>query len=492
MAIVMPEGVDPFAVLGDAKHSAWRTEPDWRRWATRCNPALFAYTYLHHLLSSTETGGVSSFAQHHLDMAAAALQWIRPGAHRDAWVTPRAGAKTTWCGLILPLWALAHGHRGMALQVGDSERQALQHLADLRAELTGNELLRYDFPDLVPVRGRNRADEVVTVGGAAFAARGMDSRALGMNIGGRRPDLFVADDIEPDEANYSPEARDRRLGTLLHKIMPMNEQAALALVGTVTMHGSIMHDVVLAAGGSDRARWLEDARIRPRHYPAITTGPDGAERSYWPTRHALGWLQSIRHTRDFALNYDGRPSRPGEGVLWTPKTWRRLAEPVPVEGRVVFVDVAMSGASLKARHDYTAITIVGRPTTRRDRVIVEYARAWRMTFRDLSLKLADICAANPGIREVHVEVNAFGGEENMRNSVTAPPGVRLVPYRVHESKDYRIKRLLDHYEHERVWHAVRLAEYEDQAERWPQVPHDDLVDVVAAGVEHVLAGARVS
>lgn len=482
--IVLPDGVDGMAVLGDALHSAWRTHSEWRRLATRLNPVLFAYTYLLGHLSSAETAGVTSLARHHLDMAAAAVRWVRPGAHRTAWVAPRGSAKTTWAHLILPLWALAHGHRRFLLAFGDAEAQAVQHLADVRTELDRNELLRHDFPDLAPARGRNRATEVVCVGGAAFAARGMDSRALGVKIGAARPDLLVLDDIEPEEGNYSPGEVQRRRTLLLDKILPMNEQAVVAVAGTVTMHGSLMHDVVRAAAG-ERVAWLDDAGFACRHHPAILVDGEGVEHSYWPERHPLAYLHSIRHTRSYALNFAGRPPLPG-GTLWTEAHFRYPDRPVPVEGRAVFVDVAMSGPSTRRRHDFTALAVVARPRGRRDRAVVEYARAWRMSFVQLSATIAELCARNPDVRDVHVEVNAFGGEEAMRASVTVPAGVRLVPYRVTESKEYRIRRSLRRYEEGRVVHATRLPEYEAQAVAYPDVEHDDLVDVVAAGIEHVL------
>jgi phage terminase large subunit-like protein len=487
--VILPAGTDVRGLFGDAWHSAWRTEPEYRRWATRLNPVLFAYTYLSHHLSSPETGGRMSLARHHVDMAAAAVRWRRPGAHRDAWVAPRGGAKTTWQFLILPLWALAHEHRRFCVAFADTESQAVKHLDDVRIELAENDLLLYDFPGLGSPRGRrtrNNGTEYVSSSGAAFMARGMGTSSLGLKRGSARPDLLVGDDLEPDEGSYSPAGKVARLSTWQNKVLPMNEQAAVSLAGTVTMHGSILHDVVRAEIGEGHpAPWIADGGWRTHYYPAITQDPaTGAEVSYWETRHPLAYLQSIRHTRDYALNYSGRAPLPG-GELWRENTFRYLRRPVPIEGRTVFVDVAMSGASSKARHDYTAIAILGRAVGRPE-IVVEYARAWRMTFATTSQRLADICRRNPDITSVHIEVNAFGGEEAMRRVIDAPPGARLVPYRVHENKEYRIKRLLRRYEDGNVLHATRLPEFEEQAVRYPHVDHDDLVDVVAAGVEHLL------
>ena len=63
------------------------------------------------------------------------------------------------------------------------------------------------------------------------------------------PDLLILDDIEPHEARYSAALAANRLATLREAILPLNIYAHVILVGTVTMQGSIVHQIVRYSRG---------------------------------------------------------------------------------------------------------------------------------------------------------------------------------------------------------------------------------------------------
>jgi hypothetical protein len=85
--------------------------------------------------------------------------------------------------------------------------------------------------------------------GAIFAAKGVDSASLGMKVGNTRPDVLIFDDLEPDEARYSTALAEKRLGTFQDALLPLNIRARVVLVGTVTMPGSVTHQLVHHAHG---------------------------------------------------------------------------------------------------------------------------------------------------------------------------------------------------------------------------------------------------
>lgn len=223
------------------------TSPQYRRYVCRNSPLRFACTYFLDYLTDpiTEQASLSRF---HCDMARDAERWTQSGpGRRNVWIAPREAGKSVWRHLILPAWALAFDHRRFFLAFSNTEGQAKGHLANLRHELTTNERLAADFPELAPVRragSSNTATDVVTRSGAMLAARGIDSGSLGIRRGTTRPDLMLGDDLEPGESNYSPEAKAKRLGTLLNDVIPMNTRASIDLCGTTTMWGSIIHDAV--------------------------------------------------------------------------------------------------------------------------------------------------------------------------------------------------------------------------------------------------------
>ncbi|MFM9653998.1 hypothetical protein ACKI1S_49660, partial [Streptomyces galilaeus] len=78
------------------------------------------------------------------------------------------------------------------------------------------------------------------------------------------------------EARYSGTLAEKRLQTLREAILPLNIYAHVILVGTVTMQGSIVHQIVKRARGEydegdpdDPTVWVEEERIAARHWLPI-------------------------------------------------------------------------------------------------------------------------------------------------------------------------------------------------------------------------------
>jgi phage terminase large subunit-like protein len=489
--------LSPLAVgewAGDRWEPLYTLDGGYRRRITRRSPLRFALVYLSRHLASDETGGVLSFSPMHVDMARAALTWNVVGGVRDAWIAPRGGTKSTWM-LILVLWALAHRHRWFALLYSDTTDQIKIQMGDIRLELETNERLQLDFPHLIPARtGRRTTDSALTVigrGGSAIAARGMDARSLGIKVAGNRPDLIWLDDLEPDEANYSDEARRKRLATIGQVILPMNERAAVAWSGTVTRYGSLLHAMVQSAAGVDDPEpWIAGAGWRVHHYPALTqsfAGETESERSIWPARWKTAWLQDLREREpsNFLLNYQGTPLPPG-GEHWSSRSFRYRAW--PVARRIVHVDPAVT---VSERSDETAVCVVGDIAGRPGHHVVEYCRGRRVTGSGLRTWLVRLLRENPDIVTVVLEENAGGdwSETLTRPRVDGidpwPAGVRLVLYRASEAKRDRLHTLEGRYERAEIWHTRVLPDLERQMIRYPHVAHDDLVDTIAGGVAYL-------
>lgn len=477
---------------------AVQASADYRRAMTRTSPIRFALLYLAHHLRSAETGGVFSLAAHHFTLHRIGAAWRRRGRHRDIVVAPRYGAKSTWM-VILTLWALCHGHRRFALWISDSAPQAQLHLATLRQELETNVLLRHDFPHMLPPpRGQRGARDnqhtFTSAGGVVVAVRGADTKSLGMKLGSSRPDLIWLDDVEPEESNYSAAARQKRLGTILHAILPMNEQAAVVMTGTVTMYGSITHAAVQAATGeTDHPEpWISDEGFSVHYTPALTIADDGTPVSFWPERYSAEYLMSIRHTRNYALNFACRPPLPG-GHQWTEKTFRHGQH--PVGALVMQIDPAPTATP---KSDYSAIIVGGKilDPALAGHVSLESAEQVRLTPARLRDRVDYYLVRNPRIRKVRVAGTGAGGtwEHIFRD---LPGGVELDVHSDARSnsgrpgapeKDLKFARLLEAYERGTVWHAEHFPELEDQLKRWPEVEHDDLGDAASELVRYLQPG----
>jgi predicted phage terminase large subunit-like protein len=461
-------------------------DPEGRRALTRLDPLLFGIVYLRHHLRDAE--GRVSFGDAHLDWCRAARSWIRrptePGEHRDAWIAPRNTGKSTWWFLILPMWAAANGFVRFVAAFSASAAQAETHLSTFKQELDTNDRLREDFPRLcTPAKrmsGQNLADTqrlFIASCGFAFAARGMDSSSLGLKIGERRPDLLLLDDVEPDESSYSPAQASKRLTTLKDAILQLNIYARVTLVGTVTMPGSIVHQLVKHARGTETADWIRDEGFRAHYSPPIIRTDDGAERSMWPAKWPLAYLKSIEHTRSYAKNYANDPMG-ADGDYWCADDFRYGTE--PVTHMMLSIDPAVTA---KATSDFTGLGVVSwsaqsKACTVHAAIPVRIPPGTKLRERVLA-----VLDEYPEIGLIVIETNQ-GGDAWQAILHGMPVKVKALHQR--EPKEVRAARVLNHYQRGRVLHARPLRDLEEQMVAFPKAPHDDLVDCVGSAVSRFL------
>lgn len=465
-------------------------DPEGRRVLTSLDPLLFAILYVPRHLRGQDEHAEMTFAECHLDWCRDARQWVRPSSapreHRNVYVGPRAVGKSSWWFLALPLWAGAHGHAKFAAAFSDSSAQSEGHLGTFKAELDNNVLLRRDYADLCTPARRPAGVQVAdnramlhTKAGFVFAARGVDSGNLGLKVGETRPDLLIMDDVEPGEANYSAHQAEKRLSTLQNVILPLNEFARVVVVGTVTMPGSIMHQFVKHGRGQEAPAWITEENFRVHCHDAIITGDDGTERSLWPSKWPLTYLDSIRETRSFELNYANNP-RGYDGGYWRAEHFR-YDVPAGVTRRLLSIDPA--GTS-RATSDYTGLAVVGYSPSEQ-RAVVLHAAQVKLTPAKLREKCLDLINRYD-VGAALVETNS-GGD--------AWPAVLNLPVKlatVHQSepKPVRAAQVLDYYEAGWVLHAEKMPALEEQMCAFPNVATDDLVDAVGSGVHWFLRSRR--
>lgn len=486
---------------------------------TELDPLAFALLYLPHHLRGEEDGAQITLSEFHVELAEAAKRWAlptrEPRADRDAYICPREAGKSTWLFLILPLWAAAHGHKRFIAAFADSGGQAEMHLLSFKRELDNNPLLRADFPELCTASRRpsggtesDTKSMLVTKSGFVFATRGVDAKTLGMKLGNRRPDLLILDDIEPDEANYSEYQKGQRLSTVQNAILPLNIRARVVIAGTVTMPGSIIHDLVktVTRPGEEAASWVVDEQITVHYYRAIITDEaTGERRSMWPAKWPLNFLLAIEHTRSYKLNYDNNPMGK-DGDYWNESDFVH-AELPGLTHELLSIDPAITS---KKRSDFTALAVIGFSAAYR-RCVVRMAMAVRIApgeaLRELVLRILE---EFPGIRGVVVEVNQGG--DVWKGSVLKglPVPVRVV-YQS-EPKEVRAARTLGYYQTRprrlppgkdpavsaglsmlpQVVHETVLATAEEQMVGFPKGANDDLVDAIGTGTDVFLKPKRKS
>lgn len=465
--------------------------PEGRQLETKYDPLLFAVLYLRDHLASVETGDEISISDFHVAVCQHARTWCRadfgPAESRTAWVAPRGSGKSTWFFLILPLWALAHGHRKFIAAFANAAGQAQQHLLSLKLELDTNELLREDFPDFCRPAMRpsgtqvaDRQDLLVTKSGAVFMAKGIDSSTLGAKIGSQRPDMLLFDDIEPDDSNYSEYQKDQRLKTVRNAVMPMNLNAVLELVGTTTMQGSIIHDVVrqVIDDETETPDWPRDEKIVTRYFPAIITNPDGSERSLWPQRWTFEFLDSIRDTPSYALNMDNRPVSIGG---WWDSGDILSGRRDHYDRTVLFVDGAVTA---KPTSDYTGLTVMGLALAEK-RLFIRESIGIKLVGEARRLRILEL-VVNLRVDYIMCEANQ-GGDMWLTELHDMP--CKVATFKQTEPKHVRIRRFLAIYKRagERIFHEKKLPQLETQLAGYPNLVHDDVIDSAAAAAEHLVA-----
>lgn len=467
-----------------------------RRILTEHDPMLFALIYFPEHLRGEETGERITLAECHWHWVRMAQTWaeptIQPQEHRDAVVAPRGCGKSTWWFLILPMWAAAHGHRRFAAAFADSGDQSQMHLATFKRELETNELLREDYPELcAPARRRSGGTDsdtqhlLICKNGFIFGAKGIDAKTLGMKVGKRRPDLLIGDDVEPDESNYSEYQADKRLTTLIDAILPLNVYARVILIGTVTMPGSIIHQLVkTVTTKEDHEPWIAEQNFRCHYHPAIITDDEtGQRRSIWPEKWSLTWLESIEHTRQYKKNYANDPAG-RDGDYWTSDDFV-YGEIGPLTHQLLYIDPAVT---TKKKSDFTAIAVIGYSASER-RCVVRAAWALKIVPGEpLRKRVLGILGVYEDIRLVKVEDNQ-GGDAWLAILHHLP--VKVVVEGVDEAKEVRAARSLMFHQRRRaglpmVQYEQRIPVAEEQMLSFPKGRNDDLVDAIGGGLDHFL------
>jgi predicted phage terminase large subunit-like protein len=249
------------------------------------------------------------------------------------------------------------------------------------------------------------------------------------------------------------------------------------------MPGSITHQLVRwGKGERDEANeWVGEEKFRVHHHLPIEQRQDGTERSVWPQKWPLSYLESIRHTRSYAKNMANDPLA-ADGALWTPDDFRYPGDEGadPITHMMLSIDPAVTA---KKSSDFTGLAVVAWSAQTR-RCTVHAAWALKVTpgplLRDRVLAILD---EYPQIGLILVEVNQGG---DTWQSILHGMPVKVKPVNQNEPKFARAEGVLNHYQRGRVLHARRLPELEQQMCTFPKGANDDMVDAVGSAVRRFL------
>ena len=184
---------------------------------------------------------------------------------RDLFIAPRGSSKSTHLSLGFALYCIMLGHKRYILEVCDVYEQSALLVEAIKAELTTNPRLSYDFPDVFGAGRVWREGEIVTRNNIRIEGLGAAKKIRGRRHGPYRPDLMFFDDLENDEAVRSPEQRKKLenwINRAALKVGPPDGSMDVIWVGTV------LHFDAVIVRASKSPVW------RVTEYQAIVKWPD--------------------------------------------------------------------------------------------------------------------------------------------------------------------------------------------------------------------------
>src|SRR5690606_14431547 len=204
--------------------------------------------------------------------------------------------------------------------------------------------------------------------------------------------------------------------------------------------GSIVHQLVKTVTTTEPpAEWIVAENFRVHYFEPIVKTSDGGERSIWPAKWPLSYLQGIAHTHSYRKNFLNQPVR-ADGDYWTEAdfVYGDIVHPARV---LLQIDPAATDKRSSDFHGLAAVAYAPARDGRLPRCAVRYAKAFRMSPEKLRTKVLELLEAFPEIGAVRIEVNQGG--ETWRAVLHDLP-VRLLIHTETAPKAVRATWLLNH------------------------------------------------
>jgi predicted phage terminase large subunit-like protein len=211
-----------------------------RRQLGATSPQAFAHVYLQHHFHTPPS-------RMHSDLFRVLAEATQERGRRLAFAAPRGHAKTTVVSLSYVLWSALYATERFILIVSATREQATQLLADIRRELTGNDMLIEDFPEICEplIRGRGgvtvKGHHLVLPNDICIRVLGSGQGLRGMKHREHRPTLIIGDDLEELDQAISEDQRFKLQDWFSKTLLKAGTRKTnVAIVGTVLHYDSLL------------------------------------------------------------------------------------------------------------------------------------------------------------------------------------------------------------------------------------------------------------
>lgn len=211
----------------------------------------------------------------------------------------RNSAKSTIFNLSYPLWAiLGTQQKKLIVIASQTQRQARQHLLNIKKELETNIILKMDLGPF-----KEETDEwgslalVIPRYGAKIMASSTEQSIRGIRHGRHRPDLIICDDLEDLESVKTQESRDKLFKWFNGDVIPAGD-----LTTRIIVIGNLLHDDSLLM---KLVQNIEDKKFKGvyRRYPLINADGQIAWPGKFPDLKSIEELKQTVNESAFQREY---------------------------------------------------------------------------------------------------------------------------------------------------------------------------------------------
>lgn len=234
---------------------------------------------------------------------------------RDVEKAPRGEAKSTYETQLGTLWSICRAtyidwliksgklpkksRKHMIAIIMNTEEQAAEMLASIKAELDTNPRIQMDFPDAFGQGRVWQATTIITANNIKVRIGGTGKKLRGMKHGPHRPDLIFIDDAENDDNVTSPEQRKKTKDFVLKAVLGLAGPAGgmdVFMVGTELHHDAAINQIGNAPGWKMRSfksivHWPDNMALWDT-WEAIYSRPGTAEEKEEAEAEALAFYEA--------------------------------------------------------------------------------------------------------------------------------------------------------------------------------------------------------
>ena len=415
-----------------------------RREAAKQSLLVFAELYLPHHLKYSHSAA-------HLEIYELLFSALKERGKKISVAAPRGFGKSTQITLILVLYCLCFGYERFIILISDVASQAGQILENIKLELTQNEKLMLDFPEVFERNGKPKPPrwtqyEIETLNKIKILALGSGQQIRGRKFGIYRPTLVIADDIENADNTSSPDQREKTKDWYNKAILKVgSEETNYIFLGTLCHPQCLLSQFLdpnsnhiwikkryqaIISDASETILWERCLGIyNNRDFFEGKQGIDAARRFYeankaamlegagllWPQRWDYFDLRILQEEDpiSFSSEYQNIPLDPRTQIFtveerhhWT-DTYKSLDELLRQLGGDVAFYMACDPSTGKdtARGDYSAIIIIAADLTTK----IKYVIVADIKRRSIDQTIEDMLsyAMRYRFRKVAVESNQF-------------------------------------------------------------------------------------